>query len=179
MTTITDWASLSTCSPPKTTWRIRVDKEYLKFSAAHFLIFEDGTAERLHGHNYRVALEVATRSERHGMVVDFKRIKPILRRILEPLDERFLVPGEHAELTCEPDGEGSVVIRYADRRYVIPAEDVVVLPVSNTSSENLAAWIACAVAEALGDELPDVPLVSLEVSVEETAGQRGAVTLDF
>jgi len=35
-------------------WSIEVEKEYLKFSAAHFLIFPDGSAERLHGDNYRV-----------------------------------------------------------------------------------------------------------------------------
>ena len=28
-------------------WSIKVHKDYLKFSAAHFLIFPDGTAERL------------------------------------------------------------------------------------------------------------------------------------
>ena len=40
-------------------YAIRVEKENLKFSSAHFLIFEDGTAERLHGHNYRVAVELS------------------------------------------------------------------------------------------------------------------------
>ena len=53
---------------------IEVDKEYLKFSAAHFLIFPDGSAERLHGHNYRVYVEVeAGDSDVHGgkTVVDY------------------------------------------------------------------------------------------------------------
>ena len=31
-------------------WSIELEKEYFKFSAAHFLIFPDGSAERLHGH---------------------------------------------------------------------------------------------------------------------------------
>ena len=45
-------------------WSIEVDKEYLKFSAAHFLIFPDGSAERLHGHNYRVYVSVEARLSR-------------------------------------------------------------------------------------------------------------------
>src|SRR5690242_4697931 len=40
-------------------WSIDIYKEYFKFSAAHFLIFPDGSAERLHGHNYRVYVEIA------------------------------------------------------------------------------------------------------------------------
>jgi hypothetical protein len=40
--------------PQRESWSIQIDKDYLKFSAAHFLIFPDGTAERLHGHNYKV-----------------------------------------------------------------------------------------------------------------------------
>ena len=43
---------------PQESWSISIDKDYLKFSAAHFLIFPDGTAERLHGHNYRVFVEI-------------------------------------------------------------------------------------------------------------------------
>ena len=39
-------------------WAIFLEKEYFKFSAAHFLIFPDGTAERLHGPNYRVMVEI-------------------------------------------------------------------------------------------------------------------------
>ena len=39
-------------------WSIDIQKEAFKFSAAHFLIFPDGSAERLHGHNYRVYVEI-------------------------------------------------------------------------------------------------------------------------
>ena len=42
-------------------WSIEVEKEYLRFSAAHFLIFPDGSAERLHGHNYRVYVALEAR----------------------------------------------------------------------------------------------------------------------
>ncbi len=161
------------------TWAIRVEKEYHKFSAAHFLIFDDGSAERLHGHNYRVGVEIGARRERHGMVVDFKQIKPLIGDILERLDERLLIPGLHPTLTCDHDDNGEVTIRYLDRRYVVPELDVVVLPITNTSSENLAHWIAVSLAEAVRVRFPSLGLRSLEVSVEETPGQRGIMTLEF
>ena len=49
-------------------WSIDIYKEYLKFSAAHFLIFPDGSAERLHGHNYRVYAEIEAQLTRFGPV---------------------------------------------------------------------------------------------------------------
>ncbi len=164
---------------PRVTFSIDIAKQHHKFSAAHFLIFDDGTAERLHGHNYQVAVQIAASDARNGLVADFKRIKPAVSAILERLDERMLVPGDHPELSCKPSADGSVEIRYRDRRYVMPAADVVVLPITNTSSENLAAWIADALVQALRSLLPDLHPSTIEVSVEETAGQRGAVRLDF
>jgi hypothetical protein len=52
-------------------WSIELEKESFKFSAAHFLIFPDGSAERLHGHNYRVFVEIDAALDalraRHGL----------------------------------------------------------------------------------------------------------------
>ena len=49
---------------PRERWSIAIDKDYLKFSAAHFLIFPDGSAERLHGHNYKVYVTIETELDR-------------------------------------------------------------------------------------------------------------------
>jgi len=156
-------------------WSIEVEKEYFKFSAAHFLIFPDGRAERLHGHNYRVFLEVEGRLSEHGLVIDFTVIKPLVRKLLDSLDERFLLPGEHPWLRIEEDGD-SLVVRHADRRYVVPRADCRVLPINNTSSENLAAWIGRELRRLLPAEFPDVEVHRLRVAVQETSGQRGVYT---
>ena len=52
-------------------WSIVLEKEYFKFSCAHFLIFPDGTKERLHGHNYRVRVEITGDLSDRGLVIDF------------------------------------------------------------------------------------------------------------
>ena len=154
-------------------WSIELEKEYFKFSAAHFLIFPDGSAERLHGHNYRVFVEIEAALSRHGLVIDFKMIKPVVRELLDELDEHFIVPGEHPVLTCVEHGDGALEIRYRDRRYIVPREDVIVLPLNNTSSENLAAWIADQLQARLEKRFADVAVRRLRVAVEETPGQRG------
>ena len=157
---------------------IRVFKEYLKFSAAHFLIFADGSAERMHGHNYRVAARLAALHLADGMVLDFKVAKDLLSDILARLDERVLLPELHGELTCRPLDEDEVEVRYRAKRYVLPTEDVVVLPISNTSSENLAEWIGGELWGQLRSAHPELELDRLEVDVQETPGQVGSVTLE-
>ena len=155
-------------------WSIELEKEYFKFSAAHFLIFPDGSAERLHGHNYRVRVRLGAELSPFGLVLDFKSVKPVVRAICDRLDEHWLVPGEHAELLVVPRPDATSEIRYRDRVYAAPTEDLIVLPINNTSSENLAAWFGRELLAELGRRFPDVPVSELWVSVEETAGQQGA-----
>lgn len=161
---------------PGESWSISIDKDYLKFSAAHFLIFPDGSAERLHGHNYRVFVDLHCGLDRHGLVVNFKEIKPLVRALCDELDEFLLIPGEHHELRAVRSGD-SWEIRYRERRYLIPADEVLVLPISNTSAENLAAWFGRTLRKRMAGVWPCLQVRSLSVGVEETRGQRGTWTL--
>jgi len=154
-------------------WSIDLEKEYFKFSAAHFLIFPDGTAERLHGHNYRVRARLSADLSRFGLVLDFKAVKPVVREICDRLDEHWILPGRHPELRILEGSGNSREIRYRDRVYQAPGEDVLVLPINNTSSENLATWFGGELLAELGRRFPDVRVRELCVAVEETAGQRG------
>jgi len=154
-------------------WSISIHKDYLKFSAAHFLIFPDGSAERLHGHNYKVYVDVETDLDAHGLVVNFKEIKPLIRELCDQLDEHVLMPGEHPVLTCVEVDDGGLEIRYRERRYLIPRDEVIVLPISNTSAENLATWVGRELQERISSRLPQVQVRALSVAIEETPGQRG------
>ena len=161
---------------PRESWSISVEKDYLKFSAAHFLIFPDGSAERLHGHNYKVYVDVHTELDEHGLVVNFKEIKPLVRQLCDELDEHLLIPGQHPVLTAELRGE-HYEIRYRDRLYLVPRDEVIVLPIGNSSAENLAAWFGRTLRERMRGTWPDLVVEMLSVGVEETPGQRGVWTL--
>lgn len=154
-------------------WSIEVEKEYLKFSAAHFLIFPDGSAERLHGHNYRVYVALEARLSRFGLVLDFHHIKPLVRQLVDQLDERWILPAEHPELRTEARADGVMEVRYRERFYAAPVDDVLLLPINNTSAENLAGLLAKRLIEGLKARHPDLVVRSLVLGVEETAGQRG------
>jgi 6-pyruvoyltetrahydropterin/6-carboxytetrahydropterin synthase len=158
---------------PMEGWSIEIEKEYLKFSAAHFLIYPDGSAERLHGHNYRVFVEIDAELTRFGLVIDFQHVKPVIRELVGELDERWILPGEHPELCCTPAADGRVEVRYRERLYLAPAEDVLVLPINNTSAENLSAYLGRELCARIEARFPDVVVQSLRLAVEETPGQRG------
>lgn len=154
------------------TWSIRIHKDYLKFSAAHFLIFPDGTAERLHGHNYKVFVELHGPLDAHGLVMNFKEIKPLVRELVDELDEYLLIPGKHPVLRAERT-EATIEIVYRERRYLVPDDEVRVLPISNTSAENLASYLSSEIRRRVGERFPGMRVSGLDVGVEETPGQRG------
>jgi 6-pyruvoyltetrahydropterin/6-carboxytetrahydropterin synthase len=154
-------------------WSIDIQKEYFKFSAAHFLIFPDGTAERLHGHNYRVFVELEASLSRFGLVLDFKRVKPVIRELVDELDEHWLLPGENALLAVRRRGDGVTEVRFGERHYAAPDEDVLVLPVNNISAENLAGFLGRELGRRLAQRFAEVVVARLRCAVEETSGQRG------
>jgi len=61
------------------------------FSSAHYLRGYKGKCEELHGHNWKVEVNVETPGlDKTGMVMDFKDVKKRLGGILEKLDHKCL-----------------------------------------------------------------------------------------
>jgi len=157
-------------------WSIDLHKEYFKFSCAHFLIFPDGSRERLHGHNYHVNVVIGGDLSDRGLVIDFIEAKPVVRELCDRLDEHWIVPGEHPELKIEHRDDGHTEVVYREDRYLVPSEDVIVLPINNTSVENLASWLGGQLRAALHARFGESRVRSLSVAISETPGQRGVYT---
>jgi len=61
------------------------------FASAHTLRGYPGACQRMHGHNWKVEVEViATQLDDLGMAIDFKEIKQATRKIADQLDHRYL-----------------------------------------------------------------------------------------
>lgn len=149
-------------------FRLALAKEDFKFSAAHFTLFSGGRAELLHGHNYRVRVELSGEGlDEEGLLVDLEMFKKRLRAVCAGLDSRTLLPGESPRLDWNRDN-GSIEVRCGERVYRFPEEDTLVLPLANTSMELLARMIW----QDLAADLAGTRVDSLAVSVEESAGQR-------
>ena len=130
-------------------YEIRLAKEDFKFSVAHFTIFGTGRAERLHGHNYRMIVEVAgPRIDDLGLLLDLEAVKKTIRALCAGLDSKTLVPDLCPLLNISQD-EGRVDVAFGERSYSFPEADTLLLPIVNTTLEELALYSWRAIAADL------------------------------
>ena len=62
------------------------------FDSAHFLAGYDGKCKNIHGHRWRVVLEVAKENlDDGGMVIDFTDLKHELKNFADTLDHAFII----------------------------------------------------------------------------------------
>ncbi|MEX2286090.1 MAG: 6-pyruvoyl tetrahydropterin synthase family protein [Planctomycetaceae bacterium] len=157
-------------------YRVRVTKDHLVFSAAHFITFNGNVCERLHGHNWRTAVEVAGPLDENSYVFDFVALREALAGIVGELDHRMLLPAKHPSIRVT-QSDREVEVRFEDRRWVFPREDCVVLPIENTTAELIAHWIGGRLRDVISTQKHADRLQSLQVEVEENFGQWAICTL--
>jgi 6-pyruvoyltetrahydropterin/6-carboxytetrahydropterin synthase len=152
-------------------FHVRVTKDYLVFSAAHFITFNGHVCERLHGHNYGVAAEVAGPLDENQYVVDFIALRDALREIVAELDHHVLLPTRHPQIKVTVS-DRSVEARFEDRRWEFPRDDCVLLPLAQTTAELLAQYLGGRLQEALAARTTVRP-ERLRIEVDECQGQIG------
>jgi len=158
-------------------YRVHLDKECHVFSAAHFITFNGNICERLHGHNYRLAVEVEGPLDENQYVIDFIALRDELKAITDELDHRVLLPASHPLIRVTAGAqEVEAVFTPDSRRWLFPRGDCVILPVANTTAELLAHYIGQRLVEAIERRTGRAP-AKLEVAVDENHGQWGVYTL--
>ncbi len=150
-------------------YKVRVTKDHLVFCSGHFISYEGDRCERLHGHNYRAAVEVEGELDQNYYVFDFIALKHRTKAITDELDHRMMLATRNPHIRLE-EGPRSIHVRYRDREWVFPREDCVLLPIENTTAELLARYIGQRLVEDLRRQHQYVPRV-LRVEVEENVGQ--------
>ncbi len=155
---------------------VRMSKDYLVFSAGHFITFGDNVCERLHGHNYRVTAEVHGPLGENHYVVDFIALRDTLRAIVDELDHHMLLPTRHPTIRVVA-GEREVEVTFDDRRWIFPRCDCVLLDIPNTTSELLARHIASRLADDLASGTGSRP-DRVRVEVDECFGNVAVCDLD-
>lgn len=157
-------------------YRVRVAKDYLVFSAAHFITFDGNICERLHGHNYRVAAEWFGPLDENQYVVDFIALRDALRAIVGDLDHYVLLPTEHPTIRVRAD-ETSVEATFAERRWIFPRGDCKLLPVANTTAELLARYIGQRLLADLA-AAKGIRTERLQIEVDECYGQAAVCMIE-
>ncbi|HKB38676.1 MAG TPA: 6-carboxytetrahydropterin synthase [Gemmataceae bacterium] len=150
-------------------FQVRVTKDHLVFCSGHFISYEGDKCERLHGHNYRTAVEIEGALDRNYYVFDFIALKRHTRALTDELDHRMMLPTRNPLIRVEPTPKG-VHVHYRDREWLFPADDCVLLPIENTTAELLARYLGGRLLEVLEREYRFRP-EALRVEVEESPGQ--------
>jgi 6-pyruvoyltetrahydropterin/6-carboxytetrahydropterin synthase len=162
----------------RTTHRIRIARAEYKFSCAHMTVFADGTKERLHGHNYTVAVALEVERVDLAAMIPFAPIKAALGELCRAWKEHVLIAEQNPFFQrVRDDRELEFVL--CGERYVMPRRDALLLPIDNISVEALAGHIAALLRAKLAGPagLAAPHARTLEVTVEESPGQGASCTL--
>jgi len=146
----------------------------LKFSACH-LIPGHSRCGRLHGHTYAVHVRLVGEPNESGYIADFHDVKALVKRLIDRLDHRVLIPAAHPAVAITTRG-ATVEMRIGKGRYAFPAGDVLLLDLPAVTAEQLAAYILEKVAPAIA-RLGNVS--ELQIGLYEGVGQGAWATRTF
>ena len=138
----------------------------LKFSAAHFIPFHN-KCRRLHGHDYAIDIRIDGEL-RKGMVADFVVVKKEIRKLLEDIDHRLILPAEGKDMEQKKEGS-QYIIKYEGMTMSIPEEFVYLCDVEYSSSEELSRFFAREMVKRVHFESN---VKEIQVSVYEGPGQK-------
>ncbi len=152
---------------------LEIDGGYsgLRFSACHFIPRHE-KCSRLHWHSYIVRLRMDGDIGADGMIMDFVILKKALRKIIEEVDHKTLLPVRSTEVKITVS-EDSVEAVSGCKRYVFPREDVTLLDVPTTTAEEMSKMMALRMLSDI-DFPPNVR--SISIGLDEERGQTAWYT---
>lgn len=151
---------------------IEVSKEYLKFSVAHFTIFDASERERLHGHNYSVTASFSLPVGDNGMSFSYGVLKDAVAELCDELDEYMILPEHSPYLEIEEEDE-YYLVRYGDESMSFLVSDTLILPISNTTVEEFARYLLERLLED-NDWIDEEDCAAVTVTVSSGPGQRAS-----
>jgi 6-pyruvoyltetrahydropterin/6-carboxytetrahydropterin synthase len=162
---------------PHERYRVRVTKDSFIFSCAHFITFNRNIGERLHGHNYRVAVEVEGPLDENHYVFDFIALRDFTNAISAEWDHHMLLATKNPLLPVETLGE-RVRVQFGKKEWIFPREDCILLPIENTTAELLAKCIAVRLRDQLltRQYTPEIIRVEVEENIGQTAIHEWTLT---
>lgn len=139
-------------------------KNNISFSSGHILSDHEKCGF-LHGHSYAIHSKIYGEMDKQGFITDFSVLKKILREIADKLDHRMLIPEKNIHVIVK---ETEINIKLKDKKYTFPKEDCVILPIKNTTVENIALYI---LDELLNRIDLSKNIKRIEIGVDEGIGQ--------
>lgn len=125
---------------------LSIVKEDLVFSAGHFTIFSETEREALHGHNYHLSVQFKVKIIHNGLAFDYRIYKQKLSDICKRVDGYFLLPLHSPYMQITEEGD-YYVGHFNQQKIPFLKQDVILLPVTNISIEELSHWFLLQLCE--------------------------------
>lgn len=154
--------------------RVFIARDQYKVSCAHMTVFPDGSKERLHGHNYSIALALDVERVDLAAMIPFSAVKHALAELCAAWKERVLLAERNPYFTLIRDDHELEFTLCADR-YVLPRHDALLLPIDNISVEGLAVHVAVLLRDKIAGLSPHI--LAFEATVAESPGQGSSCTI--
>jgi 6-pyruvoyltetrahydropterin/6-carboxytetrahydropterin synthase len=129
---------------------------------AHRLPYHTGGCQNVHGHSYRLWVEVEGEPDAQGMVMDYLDLKAVVEPLVKQLDHSFLCDRSD-EMMMRFFHDNTLKVNYVD------------FP---TTAENLAAYLLKEITLRLR-ESQNVLVKRLYVRVQETERTYAEVSQEF
>jgi 6-pyruvoyltetrahydropterin/6-carboxytetrahydropterin synthase len=144
----------------------------LHFNAAHFITYAN-VCENLHGHNFHARIDAFGTNTEDGYVIDFVLLNRLAAKVCATLNDRVLLPGNSTVVRIEAK-DNMVEVESFGKHFLLPHENCLILPISNTTAELLAWYISEELIRQLQEANALSNIETIEVSVEEADQQWGA-----
>lgn len=76
---------------------MKISKEF-RWEMGHRIPEHDGLCRNVHGHSYKMVVEVTGEVAENGMIVDFYDLGQIVKPVIEEMDHSFLCEGKDAAM---------------------------------------------------------------------------------
>ncbi|KUG26756.1 queuosine biosynthesis qued, ptps-i [hydrocarbon metagenome] len=76
---------------------MKISKEF-KWEMGHRLPFHSGKCKNIHGHTYKMRVEIEGDLDENGMVIDYYDVSEIISPMVEELDHSFMVKETDKEI---------------------------------------------------------------------------------
>lgn len=154
-----------------------LNKEDMKFSIAHFTIFNKTSRENIHGHNFSVSFELEFTRKKNGMLKDYKIYKQLIRNLCDSIDEHLILPEKNKFIKIKKNDE-KVIVLFDKEELIFLSRDVLILPIQNTTVEDFSEWFLLEVVK--DPSLKDKDGInSLKLNVSSYKGQSCTSIMSF
>lgn len=126
---------------------MKISKEF-KWEMGHRLPFHSGKCKNIHGHTYKMRVEIEGDLDENGMVMDYYDVSEIISPIVDELDHSFMVKETDKEII-------DFLVKLNSKKVVVPFE---------TTAENITLHLL----EKIKERITSDRIKKIKVRVYET-----------